>query len=241
VSFFIHAPVASYTQRSARQSGLIKSQDIRGALIAHWPLDQANGPAEVISGFSSTYSGTQTFATDQNGVANGATDFESKTDTINIYSAAFDAAHNAAEGTVTMWLKAPTSFAGVPFLLQGVMAPTQVQVTIVAGSNFVIQLSETTTTIAGSQALPSVGDWFFAAMSWSATHGRGFTFQEGTFGTEGGWTRGAVTGALTSTHCLIGAQSGGGTLAWNGLVSDLKIYNRAASLPDLLRLESAGG
>ncbi len=239
MGLFVHAPRTSYVDRAGARPRALASRDIRDALIAHWPLDQANGPNDVVGGFNGTYSGTQTYVADQNGVANGATDFTGGSDFINIYDATLDAMLSREEGMVTAWAQAPTTFAGAIYTIQGTVAPTSLFVVFQSGINLVGQAQGggNAGAINGSA---STGAWFFCATFWSASLNKAQIKVEDFTGAEIGWNRDAAGGTANTNAFVIGAANTTPLLAWDGYVSDVKLYTRAPSPQELLQLEAAG-
>ena len=231
--------------------------DVKADLVLHWEFSQANPLTDVVGSLPMTYSATQTFTTDQNGVANGASVLDG-TNGFNAYSAGLNTLLKWSSvpsyiGSITVWAyntdweKAADSvlfrFGGGGAALSMTEATGAVDQSI---TYFYDDNVNSFTTVATGVGPGAGSGWRQLVMTWSTSFiGLGD-------GTVAGFYDGAantfspVTGNnnirnrdMSSVDCNIG-RSFFGLTPWTGGISDFKIYKRALNSSEIALLIAAG-
>jgi hypothetical protein len=200
-------------------------------------------------GYWSLDEGTSTNAIDLSGNQNNGTWYGTATGTSGYYSpgkigpwgGAFDGSStvisipttgaSSSVGTISFWLKTTTT-SGTPSLITTAGTVQRIYFTLSSGVAY-FSLGNPQTQV-GNGFTVSTGTWYFVAGTWSGT--------QGTFYANGSPSGGpTVIPALTVVQnpMFVGSFGVGGGNYFNGLIDDVRIYNRALSAAEIQALYNA--
>ena len=158
---------------------------------------------------------------------------------VNIYSAGFASAFNAAEGTLQFIFKAPdaaywTEALSKRMLTMAADANNRITFSFTSGVNNALTFAYTaggtakTSTIAVSSVIPIV-----ITLTWSKSNDRIRTYLNAAKQGADVTALGTWVGALASTTTVIGAASTSGTFGTSGWMSNVFMINREATQAEI--------
>ncbi len=201
--------------------------DVNTGLTAYYAFDEGSGvtAGDSAGSFVGTITGGATWATGQIG---GALQFDGVDDRINA-GPIFSSSPSAF--TVTAWVKQNTMVSGAS--IAGKFSANQgfiMQSSIGAGTYR--NRCTVNTTAVSSNAGMSAGQWYLMACTWD-----GSTLHTYLNGVDEGSVI-AVTFTNPSGNFEIGKVAG--NAATNGIIDDVRVYNRALSVSELSQLYTEG-
>ncbi|MHC4159293.1 MAG: LamG domain-containing protein, partial [Planctomycetota bacterium] len=205
-------------------------------LVTHWKLDEGSGTTAYDS--AGTNNGTITGATwTTGGMINGALDFDGINDYVDITDSASLSFTNPSL-TIAAWVYLNQDQPGQRIIVR---KNNQWQLGIYAADNKIRNLVKTDGTDGWTAANDEfytidTDTWYFFAFTYN-----GSVLKYYANGTQVGSDK-TVTGDIVdnSNNVGIGSDTGGSSNNINGMIDDLRIYNRALSAEEILELFAEG-
>jgi hypothetical protein len=204
--------------------------------VGYWKLNQTSGTTATDSspfGANGTLSGTAHWSTDCGGMT--CFDFDGSTNYFSTTSASQLQPTTAL--TITAWIKGDTWGAGSEtdtILRKGDASPNN-YIFAVADGKVMLCLDEADTAGIRSTTTLSTGQWYHVAATWDGSTVK--IYIDGVLNTST-----SRTGTIgTDTRTLYMGGRSGGTDMFNGMIRDVRFYNRALSANDVKHLAGLVG
>ena len=221
------------------------AEGVGPALVAHWKLDDGVGPTAVdsIGGHDGTLVSTPPWVT---GIIGGALDFDGTNDYVDVGT--FDV---SGSGLTTMgWFNADSLPATTdPRIVSKASSTAEAdawwQLSILtSASNANIRLRTkaggTTSTLIDSSTNLNPGQWYFAVGTYNAATGQMKLYLDGTEVASQLHPAGGAIDTNPTVPVAIGAN-GTAEQFFDGVLDDVRVYNRALNATEIADLFTAGG
>lgn len=213
-------------------------------LIGYWIMDEAAGGVSIDSSPEGNDGAYTAVTLGQPGIGDGRTCplFDGATSFNNIYSAAFNADFNGAEGTFLGWLRV----SGAGIWTDG-SSHRLGKISVNAANRIYIAKADEDNRLlflySAGGVLKTIGllgnsdlDWMMLAVTWSATDDE---FKAYKFAVQAGATQnglGVWVGNLSATETIIGADSTIPAVVWDGRLAHAAVWTKALTQPQLENL-----